>query len=268
MLRTAGIGRWVVRLQDLVRNCAVQHVAGDVPGKCIETQQHENGGGDRQSTNQSFHRCTLQSSSPTLSRNSGKEWTMTHAGCKGKRLEVVLVALLSSTFVLLMAVSTASSQSPYVGQEFREIKALSPQETSDYLSGNGMGLAKAAELNGYPGPAHVLQLAAQLDLTSEQKAKTEVLFKKMQARAIPLGKELVEEERTLDRLFASRSVDSESLGEVLARLGRLQGQVRQVHLDAHIEQTHLLTPAQVEKYNQLRGYGMTQEQETHQPRQH
>ena len=61
------------------------------------------------------------------------------------------------------------------------------------LSGKGMGLAKAAELNGYPGPAHVLELAAQLDLTPEQKTKTEVLFKKMQARAIPLGKELVKE---------------------------------------------------------------------------
>jgi hypothetical protein len=90
----------------------------------------------------------------------------------------------------------------------------------------------------------------------------------MQARAIPLGKELVEEERALDRLFASRAVNSESLGQALARIGRLQGQVRQVHLDAHVEQTALLTPAQVEKYNQLRGYGMTGEQETHQPRQH
>jgi len=80
-----------------------------------------------------------------------------------------------------------------------------------------MGLAKAAELNGYPGPAHVLELAAQLDLTPAQKIKTEVLFKKMQARAIPLGKELVEEERALDRLFASRAVNSESLGQALAR---------------------------------------------------
>ena len=113
--------------------------------------------------------------------------------------------------------------------------------------GQGMGLAKAAELNGYPGPAHVLELAAQLDLTPEQEIKTEVLFKKMQARAIPLGKELVEEERALDRLFASRAVNSESLGQALARIGRLQGQVRQVHLDAHVEQTALLTPAQVEK---------------------
>ena len=176
--------------------------------------------------------------------------------------------LLGFTLALVTVSATADSQSPYVGQESRAIKALSPQEISDYLSGKGMGLAKAAELNGYPGPAHVLELAAQLDLTLDQKTKTEVLFKKMQARAIPLGIELVEEERALDRLFVSRAVNSQSLAQALARIGRLQGQVRQVHLDAHIEQTALLTPAQVEKYNRLRGYGTTGEQETHQPRQH
>jgi len=92
--------------------------------------------------------------------------------------------LLGFTLALLAVSATADSQSPYVGQESRAIKALSPQEISDYLSGKGMGLAKAAELNGYPGPAHVLELAAQLDLTPEQKIKTEVLFKKMEARAI------------------------------------------------------------------------------------
>ena len=59
--------------------------------------------------------------------------------------------LLGCTLALLAVSATANSQSPYVGQESREIKALSPQEISDYLSGKGMGLAKAAELNGYPG---------------------------------------------------------------------------------------------------------------------
>ena len=37
-----------------------------------------------------------------------------------------------------------------------------------------------------------------------------------------------QEERALDRLFASRTVSSESLGKALTRIGRLQGQVRQV----------------------------------------
>ena len=180
---------------------------------------------------------------------------------------ITLPRLLASTIALLLLSTTVYSQSPYMGQESREIKALSPQEISDYLSGRGMGLAKAAELNGYPGPAHVLELAVQLEITSEQRPRPKRCLKKCRL-GNPLGKELVQEERALDRLFASRAVSSESLEKALTRIGRLQGQVRQVHLDAHIEQTALLTPAQGEKYNRLRGYGMTEEQETHQPRQH
>jgi Spy/CpxP family protein refolding chaperone len=167
---------------------------------------------------------------------------------------IILRSVLCCALVLFAGAASCHAQSPYVGQELRDIKALSPQEVSDYLSGKGMGLAKAAELNGYPGPAHVLELAVQLELTVEQRAKTEALFQKMQSSAVTLGKALVEEEGALDHLFASGSVDAASLASSLARLGRLQGQLRQVHLEAHLEQTALLTPQQVATYIQLRGY--------------
>jgi Spy/CpxP family protein refolding chaperone len=175
---------------------------------------------------------------------------------------------LLCVLALLSGSAGAQSQSPYMGQEFREIKALSPQEIFDYLSGKGMGLAKAAELNGYPGPAHVLELATHLHLTADQKIKTEALFKRMQARAISLGKELVEEERALNNIFASHSVTPEALGSSLARIAKLQGQVRQVHLEAHLEQTALLSPEQVREYNRFRGYGATPENENHEQRRH
>ena len=90
----------------------------------------------------------------------------------------------------------------------------------------------------------------------------------MQARAIPLGKELVEEERALNYFFASRSVTPEALSSSLARIGKLQGQVRQVHLDAHIEQTAMLTPEQVGNYNRLRGYAKSVGNHSHEQRRH
>jgi Spy/CpxP family protein refolding chaperone len=166
----------------------------------------------------------------------------------------MLRAALCCALVLLAMPARASSPSPYAGQEGREIKALSPEEISDYLSGKGMGLAKAAELNGYPGPAHVLELAAQLGLTPEQRAATEALFQKMQQRAIALGRELVDAEGALDRLFASRSASSEAVKVSLARIARLQGEIRQAHLVAHIEQAAVLTPEQITTYARLRGY--------------
>ena len=180
----------------------------------------------------------------------------------------MLRTLLCCVLMLLSCSAVAQSQSPYVGQEFREIKALSPQEISDYLSGKGIGLARAAELNGYPGPAHVLELAVQLNLTADQKAKTEALFKRMQADAIPLGKELVEEERALDKLFASHLATPEALRNSLARIARLHGQLRQVHLQAHLEQIAFLSPEQVKEYNRLRGYGQTPANEDHEQRRH
>ena len=59
------------------------------------------------------------------------------------------------------ATSSAQTTSPYTGEEQRAIKALSEEEIKDLLEARGMGLAKAAELNSYPGPLHVLQLAAE-----------------------------------------------------------------------------------------------------------
>jgi len=169
-------------------------------------------------------------------------------------VSVMLRAAVCCALVLLATAADAASPSPYAGQEARDIKALSPEEIADYLSGKGMGLAKAAELNGYPGPAHVLELGSQLGLTPEQRAATEALFQRMQHRAIALGKELVEAESTLDRLFASHTASSESVKESLTRIARLQGEIRQVHLDAHIEQATVLTAAQIATYARLRGY--------------
>src|SRR5438034_1390401 len=98
-----------------------------------------------------------------------------------------------------LAIPVASlAASPYVGQTSRSIKALSNDEVSDYLSGKGMGFAKAAELNGYPGPAHVLELANELDLSPAQKVKTQAIFERMQTTARVAGGRLVGEERKLD----------------------------------------------------------------------
>lgn len=156
---------------------------------------------------------------------------------------------------LLAAFGNAYSQSPYTGQESREIKALSPQEVSDLLGGKGMGFAKAAELNGYPGPAHVLELAAQLQLTPEQMARTEALFKKMQTQAVNIGRQLVEEERVLDRQFSSKSITPAWLQSSLERIAKLQADLRRVHLETHLEQTALLSDTQIAAYSKLRGYG-------------
>ena len=122
--------------------------------------------------------------------------------------------------VLSFVASVAFAQSPYVGMQTRSIKALSDKQTADLKAGRGMGLALPAELNGYPGPAHVLELADQLGLSAEQKARIQSLFDSMKAEAVPLGERLLEQEAALDQQFASRSVTPESLKAATAATPR------------------------------------------------
>lgn len=167
-------------------------------------------------------------------------------------VNAVLIFILGAAS---FAIAAQPPRSPYTGEQNREIKALSSQEVESYLSGRGMGLAKAAELNRYPGPAHVLELADRLDLSAAQRARTKSVFDAMEAQARALGKALVEREAELDRLFASRQISRATLESSLAEISKLQGELRRVHLEAHLEQTNILTPEQVAAYAELRGYG-------------
>src|SRR5712692_118926 len=144
--------------------------------------------------------------------------------------------------------------SPYAGQQAREIKALSEDEVQAYLTGQGMALAKAAELNQYPGPLHVLELAPQLQLSEAQKLQTEKIRAAMLSEATSLGQSIVEKERELDALFARGKIDDSKLRAAVGDIARLQGELRTAHLRAHLELKPILTPEQVKRYNELRGY--------------
>ena len=119
-------------------------------------------------------------------------------------------------------------------------------------------MAKAAELNGYPGPAHVLQLAGQLGLSEAQRQDVQVIFDRMSASAKPLGGELLAQEQALDQLFAKRDITPDRLAAATAAIAELQGRLRAVHLSAHVETRALLNADQIARYEQLRGYGNPQ----------
>jgi hypothetical protein len=144
---------------------------------------------------------------------------------------------------------------PYAGQQARGIKALSDDDIAALRKGEGMGMAKAAELNGYPGPAHVLQLALQLGLTDAQRRDVQAIFDRMSAAAKPLGGELIAQEQALDQLFVGGDITPKRLAAATAAIAELQGRLRGVHLSAHLETRALLNADQVTRYQQLRGYG-------------
>lgn len=131
--------------------------------------------------------------------------------------------LIPFAILLFTTGSAAQAASPYVDQHDRDIKALSQAEIEGYLDGKGMGQAMAAELNGYPGPKHVLELADKLELTASQRERTKVIFDRMHEEAVRLRERIVERERQLDLAFAAGDVEEQWLESTLADLGKLKG---------------------------------------------
>ena len=136
----------------------------------------------------------------------------------------------------------------------RPIKALSAEQTDDLKAGRGMSLALAAEMNGYPGPLHTLELADALELTPEQRDATEKLYKDMQDQAQALGVRVIEAEERLDSLFREGEARSDTLAQATAVAAKAWGRLRDAHLQAHLQMLDILSPEQVQKYRQLRGY--------------
>jgi hypothetical protein len=165
-----------------------------------------------------------------------------------------MMALLVATGPLLAQHEPQHRQSPYVDQEESGIAALSREEVDGLLAGAGMGMARAAELNHFPGPRHVLELATGLGLSSAQEAEVGQIHSRMLAEAKRLGGAIVERERRLDRHFANSQIDATTLRQESAEVGRLRGELRFVHLRAHLETRAVLSTAQVELYDRLRGY--------------
>ncbi len=145
------------------------------------------------------------------------------------------------------------ARSPYAGAGSDTVKTLTPDEVAGLLGGEGMGLARAAELNGYPGPRHVLDLADSLALTPDQVARTETVFRAMHDRAVELGRSIIDAEKALDAGFAG-GADPAALERRVAELGRLRGELRWVHLRAHFDVAEILTMHQRHTYDRLRGY--------------
>jgi hypothetical protein len=176
----------------------------------------------------------------------------------------------ATIFLCLLVTSTAPAhaQQPYAGLERREIKALSAEQIADLQAGRGMGLALAAELNGYPGPLHVLQNADALGLNETQRNQAQALFDAMKAEAIPLGDRLVRQEGDLDRLFASRNITPTSLHAATQEIGETQALLRETHLKYHLATISMLSPAQIERYRELRGYAGQGSDKHHHPQSH
>jgi Spy/CpxP family protein refolding chaperone len=142
----------------------------------------------------------------------------------------------------------------FANQRMVEVKTLSADEVQGLLNGDGMGMARAAELNHYPGPRHVLDLASQLHLSDDQKNKAQDIYDRMHNEAVRLGNMILQKEEEIDKIFKKDAVDPSKLNPLVMEIARLRGELRLVHLLAHLEMKRFLTQEQIERYDGLQGY--------------
>jgi hypothetical protein len=177
---------------------------------------------------------------------------------KSTPVALIAVAITALVWAPAFAQHAAHPHPPrpgsYAGMHDRDIKALSSEQVADLREGRGMGASLPAELNGAPGPLHVLELSQQLQVTAPQRAALEQVRADMKASAQRLGAQVIAAEAELDQGFKAGSIDEKGIADATARIAALQGQLRAVHLVAHLKTKKLLTDAQVLAYNQARGY--------------
>jgi hypothetical protein len=162
-----------------------------------------------------------------------------------------------------LGVGAAVAQAPYAGLQSRAIKALSDQEIADLRAGRGMGLALAAELNGYPGPSHLVELADKIGLSEGQRNSARGMFEAMKVETIAIGERLIAQEAALDKLFADHAITPETLSAATSEIGNTQAQLRAAHLRYHLSTVAMLEPSQIRQYSALRGYGDGPQQHRH-----
>lgn len=151
-------------------------------------------------------------------------------------------------------VAGAETVSPYAGMEGREIKALSETDIDELRHGRGWGLALAAELNGAPGPAHLLELQDELGLSPEQVTAITAIFAAMKAEAVATGERLIVAEAAIEAAFRTGDLPEAKLRALIGTAEAARAELRFIHLKRHLETPPLLTPEQIARYNALRGY--------------
>ena len=170
--------------------------------------------------------------------------------------EVPMRVLLTSV-VLAVLLTTGGALAQHGGQQHGQgqghqaAKACIDEFSKVVGEGRGFGLAFAADQNGYPGPAHVLELKDLLKLTAEQEAKARELYAGMRAE-LPKSTQLLDAERRLERLFAERTATEPAVRAAVAEVERARTEVRLVHLLAHVRTRDLLTEEQRRIYHEAR----------------
>ncbi|MDQ3695083.1 MAG: hypothetical protein M3464_15855 [Chloroflexota bacterium] len=211
--------------------------------------------------------------SPVRQQQTRRRVTMLRSGNLVLLLAMIVGGLLAAFFVGIVAADDATpsaghghgaghaSGSPAADTPYADgydpaapIRALTPEEIARIERGEGAGFALPAELNGVPGPRHVLDLAHELGVSREQQTRVQAIFDEMRAAVIPAGARYLAALQALEADFRAGALTEQDLPGRVADVARREGELAAAHLLAHLQTARVLTPEQITAYNRLRGY--------------
>lgn len=166
----------------------------------------------------------------------------------------IFVLIITATTMMASLVMAENSHQPYKSFKTRDIASLSSKDIEQLEAGAGWGLALPAELNGYPGPVHVLELKEELDLTDPQLTEFQSLFREMKTEAIESGRAFIAAERRLEQGFKSGNLSLNELRELIISAEQKRADLRFIHLSRHLQSIKKLTKEQIAQYSRIRGY--------------
>jgi len=174
-------------------------------------------------------------------------------------------ALLPAVVMLWACVSAHAADAVEAGRVAGDAAAAAvdggglpalPEETmAAYLDGRAMWMDSAAELNHYPGPRRVLELATVLGLSADQRQAVTAIQDESRQQAIDVGRQLIALEQRLNRIFAWGQASEDNILQTVTDIGTLQAKLRMTHLLASIRTRELLSRDQIDHYDLLQGYG-------------
>ncbi|MEK9138637.1 MAG: hypothetical protein AAB393_16055 [Bacteroidota bacterium] len=127
-----------------------------------------------------------------------------------------------------------------------------PPDKESLENSEGAGMAAYADVNGYPGPKHILEMQDMLMLTEEQRKDIQSIFEAMKESARAKGDAIIQKERQLESLFRTEKATEAEVKKMSSEIGRLRGELRAIHMVAHIQAKQVLIKDQTALYNSLR----------------
>ncbi len=170
------------------------------------------------------------------------------------KISILILPIFILGNVVQASDTPPSHVSKYVGQESRAIKSLSADDIAELKRGGGWGLAKAAELNGVPGPTHLLELKDEIPLDDAQVSAITKIYEEMKSQAMEQGERLITLEQDLESHFLNRTINAAVLRSSLDAISEVRNELRYIHLNSHLKTPEILSEDQIKKYNAIRGY--------------